>query len=493
MRRSQQLDGVYYACRQLTTFPMRAKAYAHIFAVFLLAGLLVACDRQERQYSLLEQVQRDGVLRVATRNAATTYYEGAEGPAGLEYELAKNFADELGVNLKVIVAGNVTEVLTRLASGEAHVAAAGLTITKERQANIRFTPPYQTITPQLIYRMDRRRPRDLTQVTDLIEVTAASSHAERLRKFKAKYPNLTWTENMELDSEELLSLVWERQIPYTIVDSNEMRLNQRYYPELRVAFGLGDPEQLAWAFPPSQDTSLFDAASRYFNRIKQSGALARILERHYGHLDKEFDYVGTRIFMRHVEQRLPHYRMLFEAAGRANELDWRLLAAMAYQESHWDTNAVSPTGVRGLMMLTKATADFIGVDNRTDPLQSVEGGSRYLRRLIGKIPERIKEPDRLWLALASYNIGFGHLEDGRVLTEMRGGNPDSWKDVKENLPLLRKRVWHKKTKYGYARGNEAVQYVENIRSYYDLLVWLTEREESPKTTTTDNVREASSN
>jgi len=127
------------------------------------------------------------------------------------------------------------------------------------------------------------------------------------------------------------------------------------------------------------------------------------------------------------------------------------------------------------MMLTSVTAADLGVERRTDPTQSIEGGARYLKELLARVPERISDPDRLWFALASYNVGAGHLEDARILTEQRGGNPDLWKDVKESLPLLSKRAFYMRTRYGYARGAEPVKYVENIRSYYDILLWSTDQ------------------
>ena len=149
---------------------------------------------------------------------------------------------------------------------------------------------------------------------------------------------------------------------------------------------------------------------------------------------------------------------------------------MGYQESHWNPDAVSPTGVRGIMMLTEATARQLGVEDRVDPRQSIFGGARYLRRIKRKIPERIAEPDRTWLALAAYNIGFGHLEDARILTQANGGDPDRWEDVREHLPLLADPKWHTRTRHGYARGGQPVHYVENIRYYYDVLLWLDERQ-----------------
>ena len=438
----------------------------------LLTLLLFGCSQPQNE---LQRVLKQKELVVVTRNAASTYYEGPQGPLGLEYDLAQGFAKHLGVQLRMEVAGNVSEVLARLAEGEADFAAAGLTVTEPRKLWAHFTQPYQHITQQLVYRTGTKRPQDIGELDGILEIVADSSHEERLHELHTEHLDLSWNENEEAGSEELLTLVWERLIDYTVADSNEVMMNQRFYPELRVAFDLTEPEPLAWAFPRFKDPSLFEAANEYFQLISENGELAKLIERYYGHLDS-FDYVGTRTFQQHIQQRLPEFRELFEYAAEEFNVDWVLLAATAYQESHWDPNAVSPTGVRGIMMLTKNTAKEIGVNKRTDPVESIRGGAFYLNKLIKKIPERIQEPDRIWLALAAYNIGYGHLEDARKITQKRGGNPDSWKDVKTNLPLLRKRKWYKKTKHGYARGNEALRYVENIRSYYAILNWHVEKE-----------------
>ena len=174
-----------------------------------------------------------------------------------------------------------------------------------------------------------------------------------------------------------------------------------------------------------------------------------------------------------MRDRLPKLRPYFEEAEALTGIDWRLLAAVGYQESHWQENAVSPTGVRGIMMLTQDTARHVGIKNRLDPRLSIIGGARYLRIVEKKIPDRIDDINRLWLTLAGYNIGFGHLEDARILTQRQGANPDLWLDVKERLPLLRKKAYYSTVKHGFARGNEPVTYVENIRNYYDLLLWFT--------------------
>jgi len=424
--------------------------------------------------STLEQVKSQGELVIVTRNGPTTFYQGPFGPTGPEYDLANLFAKHLGVALRVKSASNLNEIISTVAQRDAHFAAAGLTITDERKKRIRFSTPYQTISQQVVYRSDDSRPESLHDITDhSLEIIANSSNAARLSKVSMQYPELSWSENSEIGSDELLSKVWNRETRYAIADSNEVQMNQRFYPELRVAFDFTGPQQLAWAFPIGDDHSLYLEARNFFNIIKKNGQLAQVMERHYGHI-QSFDYVGTRTFMRHIDKRLPRYIEHFYDAAEQNVIDWRLLAAVGYQESHWNSRAVSPTGVRGIMMLTRATAADMGYTNRIKPRNSILGGGRYLAQLKKRLPKRIQDPDRTWFALAAYNIGMGHLNDVRIITQQRGGNADKWIDVKENLPLLMQKRWYKKTKYGYARGNEALRYVENIRSYYDILVWRTE-------------------
>ncbi|NNG13156.1 MAG: membrane-bound lytic murein transglycosylase MltF [Halobacteria archaeon] len=434
--------------------------------------MLGACGKPP---SLLEQVQSRNELIVITRNSPTTYYEGVDGPTGFEYELAKGFADYLGVELRVVVPPNFTDILPLVARGDGHLAAAGLTVTNRRKLTVRFGPVYQEITPQLIYRMGSVRPKTFDDLEGHLEVVAGSSHVERLEILRSKHPELSWQENEQLESEELLTMVWQQLIDYTIADSNELSINRRFYPELRPAFDISSPRALAWAFSRRDDDSLYNAAVDYFATIRKDGSLEQLIERYYGHIT-EFDYVGTRRYQAHIEQRLPTYLDIFKQAGELVGMDWRLIAAISYQESHWDKDAVSPTGVRGLMMLTQAAAKDLGIENRLDPTQSILGGARYFERMREKIPERITEPDRTWLALAAYNVGYGHLEDARILTQKNEGDSDKWIDVKENLPLLSQKKWYKQTRYGYARGREPVRYVENIRSYYDILIWYTDRE-----------------
>ncbi|MBL4711020.1 MAG: membrane-bound lytic murein transglycosylase MltF [Gammaproteobacteria bacterium] len=421
--------------------------------------------------SIIEDIKNKNQLVVITRNSPTTYFEGSDGPAGLEYELVKLFADELGVELTLLVPESLNDLLNDISNNVIHIAAAGLTITREREKIFRFGPAYQEITEQLIYNVANKRPRSLSRINGSLEVVANSSHEERLTYLKKTIVDLNWKSHYELESEELLQMVSDNIIEYTIADSNEVSLNQRFLINLRVAFDISEPQSLAWALPKTEDMSLYLAVEKFFDKIKNNGVLTKLIERNYGHLDN-FNYVGTKIYMRHIEQRLPTFREYFEKAAAEESVDWRLIAAMGYQESHWDPNAVSPTGVRGLMMLTQKTAKELGIKDRLNPESSITGGARYFKKTHDRINKNVTEPDRTWMAMAAYNVGYAHLQDARKITRKLGKNPHLWVDVKQALPLLAKKKWYKDTRYGYARGWEPVRYVENIRSYYDILKWV---------------------
>jgi membrane-bound lytic murein transglycosylase F len=275
---------------------------------------------------------------------------------------------------------------------------------------------------------------------------------------------------------DLLTEVALGELDLTISDSTEFNIQRHFHPDLRVALDLQLADPIAWAFPKASGDSLLARADAFLIDAARDGTLDRIHDRYYGHTDR-FDYVGTRNFIRHYETRLPKFREMFERAGEDWGIDWRLLAAIGYQESHWRTRAVSPTGVRGIMMLTRATASDLGLDNRVDPENSIFGGAEYYAQLTERIADEVPEPDRTWMALAAYNVGFYHLRDAQQIVRWKGGDPNAWIDVSEALPLLAQRKWYSRLPYGYARGWEPVLYVNNIRSYYNILKWLTEGEE----------------
>jgi membrane-bound lytic murein transglycosylase F len=421
---------------------------------------------------LLERVRESGVLTVATRHSPSVYFTGASGPNGFDYALVERFAETLQVEVRYVFPQSIEALLDATVRGEVHLAAAGLTVTEARQQRVNFSVPYHAVTEQLIYRRGDRRPRSMDEIApgDL-HVVAGSSHEETLRLIqRTGGGELLWEPHPVSGAADLLAGVDRGELRLTVADSTEVVLNRRVFAHTAVAFDLGEPRPIAWAFSRVGDDSLRKAANRFLLSLENNGELRRLRAEFFGHSGR-MNFVDTREFWRHVRDRLPALRPHFEEAAEQTGIDWRLLAAIGYQESHWRSDAVSPTGVRGVMMLTRPTADRVGVDDRHDARQSILGGARYLRIIEGKIPERIMEPNRLWLTLAGYNVGFGHLEDARVLTERDGGNPDLWIDVKERLPLLSKKKYYSTLRHGYARGREPVDYVDNIRNYYDLLIW----------------------
>lgn len=440
-----------------------------MLAAIVLGVMLSTCSSPP---STLERILRTGELKVVTRNTPAAFYYGADEPRGVEYELARGYAEKLGVSLRIYID---EQVFPDLESGKAEIGAASLTAAGARGDAVTFGPGYQQIEPLIIYRRGTPRPR---KVEDLVggrlDVVAHSSHAALLERLREQEPLLTWVEHNRRSSEELIRRVAAGEIDYTVADSHLFELLRNFYPELRVGFALGPAERLAWALPKG-DEELRESIAAYFAELEATGELKQILDRYY-FASSEFDYVGSRAFMRHVGTRLPRYRNFFLEAERSTGVDWRLLAAIAYQESHWDPGAVSPTGVRGIMMLTEHTANMMEVADRSDARSSILGGAHYYLRVRRKVPERIGEPDRTWLAVAAYNLGFGHLEDARILTQTQGASPDYWDEVRARLPLLSDKEWFSRVQRGFAPGETAVKYVDNVRRYYEILMWLDSHE-----------------
>lgn len=453
---------------------MAARTVARSIKLSVMLGLMLLAAgslNTSRIPTVLESIKASGEIHMISRNGPTTYYEGPTGTKGFEYSLAKKFADRLGVELVIHEQEDLGLMLDSVTKDRVHFAAAGLTVTQKRQQKVKFATPYLSVQQQLIYRVGQAKPKSVEDLLDKhIVIIANSSHSENLRMLQRQYPSLTWEERIDADMLDLLELVHNGEADYTIVDSNAYEMSESVYPRARVAFNLKEAEQLAWAFSHQQDDSLYKEAQKFFNDEHIASTISDIKETYYGHLG-ELDYSGAMLFAHRLDARLPKWEDRLRDAADAYNLDWQLLAALSYQESHWNPKAKSPTGVRGFMMLTLGTAKDMGVKNRLNADQSILGGAKYFRRIYSRIPDRIAEADRTWLALAAYNIGYGHMEDARILTEHHGGNPDKWADVKENILLLAKRKYYKFTKHGYARGWEAVKYVRNIRNFYTIIAW----------------------
>ena len=414
-----------------------------------------------------QAIQERGKLVVGTINHPISYFINGEGESGLEYELSKAFASYLNVELEMRPMESTDTLFDALDEHKIDIAAANLFYQTDKAEHFQLGPSYYSASWQLAYRKGENRPRSLAQINDTLVIPESSELVQILKDAQLKHPKLRWRVDKKLTQEELLLQVAEGKIAYTLANSLDISATQQIKPQIAVAFDLTDEMSVHWYLSNNSSNELQSALLDFMNTAIDSGLIASIEEKYFNHF-RQFDYVDTKSYSNSIEAILPKFEPLF--TKHKGNLDWRLLAAIAYQESHWNPDATSPTGVRGMMMLTKDTAERMKITDRTDPEQSIKAGSEYLHWLIEQIPDSINNDDRIWFALAAYNMGLGHLLDARRLTKSLGGNADNWLDVKKNLPLLAEKRYYTNLKYGYARGYEAVQYVENIRRYMNSIM-----------------------
>lgn len=428
---------------------------------------VAACSRS------LPPPETSGEISVGARNSPATYFIGSNGePAGFEHDLMVAFAQSQGWSVRWTEKSRPDALLELLDSNKIHLASATLpqAVVKSRQL---ISGPILFETPvHVIYRAATRPPRNVGDLSGKkLALAIGSGHTPMMMRLKRKNPDLSWAALENVWPEELLAQLQAGTYDAVIINGIDFDPMRSLYPELNIAFDLPDTQKIVWALPTNSTLAFRNALSRFIEKARIDSTLKRIYERYFGHV-KRLDSTDILGVMQRRPLRLPPYRKHFREAQTLTGIDWRLLAAIGYQESQWNPLATSPTGVRGLMMLTGETADRMGVNNRLDPRQSILGGARYLALMRDALPSRIPEPDRTWMALAAYNQGAGHMEDARRIAQARGGNPDSWADVKEALPYLSRGTYSNVMRYGYARGGEALHFAENIRNYFDILLRL---------------------
>lgn len=439
--------------------------------VLLSAIFLIACQPQLNE-SELSKVTKESALKVGILFTPTSYFIDSNGPSGFEYELVQHLGAYLDVEVELIPSFHNSELLQKLDSQQIDLLVGAGPIENFDPSRYRFAPPYFYVDQKLVFKQGRQRPKSFEEMDAPITVGKGSSHEALLNTALASHPELVINTIDGVDPSELLELLMSEEIEYTVADSHTLALARRYYPDISVAFTVEKDVPLRWVLPNNQDDSMYAVLIDFFGQLHDSGELIVLDDRYFGHVEK-FNYVDTRLFIQAIDEVLPKYRDWF--IQYSGDIDWRLIAAQSYQESHWDPRAKSPTGVRGIMMLTQPTAKQMGVKSRLDAESNIRGGARYLNQLMLRIPNRIEASERPWFALAAYNLGWGHVQDARALTKRLNGDPDKWVDVKQHLPKLRQKKYYKTTRYGFARGDEAVTYVDNIRRYYDTLNWIEEQ------------------
>lgn len=465
---------------------LNVKQFGQVLFVLITTGILPACDQPESVApvsfllpehgdeakrsqmptgNLLEEIRRRGKLTVLTTNLPTTYYYDRDNElAGPEYDMTQSFADSLQVDVEYKVYNSTKAVIAALRNNEGDIAAAGLTANEVRKKDFDFGPVYQTTNEFLVCHRSKKAVKNKEELSGIeVFVAADSSYIETIKS----YPELSWTESDDFNTAELLAQVADKKIECTISDSTLYSIERRYHTEIQKKYVFAKGSKLAWMINKN-NSGLKQAISDWFDKYRDDYDLAYMLEKYYGYIET-FDYVDTKKFLARVQTRLPKYKEFFIDAANKNNLRPSLLAAQSYQESHWDRKAKSPTGVRGIMMLTQPVAKSLGVTNRLNAKQNIYAGAKFQAKM-KDIVDEVNEPDRSWLALAAYNLGRGHFRDAQALAKKLNKNPDRWAEMKEILPLLSKKEFYKDLRYGYARGNEPVLYVTRIRNYDGLLL-----------------------
>jgi membrane-bound lytic murein transglycosylase F len=433
-----------------------------------LIGLSFSCENVlVSKPTALELIRERGSIIVITQNSGSTYYLYREQPAGFEYDLAAEFARYLNVDLEVVTPGWL-EMFAMLDHAEGDFIAAGVTVVPSRERRVDFSDPYLTIQQEVIVHHDNY---NIKSVDDLsgrtVYVRAGTSYQEKLAVLLGEGVDMDLVLVPDVTTDELIRRVADSEIDITVADSNIALLNRMYHPDIRIAFPLPEPQSLAWAVRKGNG-ELLEVMNEFFTRIRTDGTLDAIYNRY--HEDANYlNRFDLKAFHRKVETELPRYRKMISKAADKHGFDWRLIAAMIYQESHFNPRARSYTGVRGLMQVTQMAAAEMGIDNRMDPQQSIDAGVGYLASLYERFDDIENEKDRLLFSLASYNIGYGHVRDAQKIVKEHGRPADSWSSLVETLPFLEMPEFYHDTRYGYARGTEPVRFVENIMAYYDIL------------------------
>jgi len=440
----------------------------HTSCQLLLLYLIINLSGCSDGLSQLERIQSRGTLRVALIASPPLYFPDESLIRGYDYEIISAYATSINAKLEVIRAETIDEIVTMLKQGKAHIGVAG-SLPPYPDDKILSGRDYNEDEWYVIGHRTNTLPKSIEEVTpSTIIVAKGSKPSLVLSDIKPDYPSLFWLELPNASSRQVLEQVNIGNFKLSVISADVYTYYQYLYPEIKVAFTLPKKYSSHWLTYNDEDKSIYNSMNGFIDEYKIDGKIERRYNTYFRHLNV-FNYVDILYYLERIKTKLPQYNTYFKKAAINSNFDERFLAAISYQESHWDEEARSATGVRGLMMLTKDTAKRVGVEDRLDPEQSIMGGTKYLTILKESLPEQIQEPDRSWMTLAAYNVGLGHLEDARILTESQGDDPDLWIDVEKHLPKLSEEKWHKKTKYGYARGHEPVEFIRRIRCYYDIL------------------------
>ena len=440
-----------------------------LFILFFVAVsfILLKSNQISDEYISLEDILQDGEIIFITRNNAYCYYNYKDHSVGFEYDLAKAFAKYIGVNLVLKIDEKWESMIPTLLEGQGSVIAANMTCTAERLKKIAFAESYMKVKQHIIVQNSNKKikyKKDLEGQT--VTVRKGTSYEERLRELVSFGMKINIITQEDISTENLIHKVANREIKITIADSNIANLCRQYFPDITIAGSITGKEGVGWAVHPRAE-KLLEKINSFFIFIKKNGVYNKIYQRYYA-LTNTFDYVSLMRFHRAMVDKFPKYSSIIKKASKKYGLDWRLITAQIYQESHFNPNAKSYADACGLMQLVQNTANKTGIKDIFNPEQNINGGVSHLKDLF-ELYDKAKNHNRIYIAIAAYNVGQGHIYDARNIARDMGLDPNKWKSLAKTLPLLQEEKYYSKATYGYCRGTEPVKYVKHIIAYYDIL------------------------
>lgn len=427
-------------------------------------------------YTQWDFINHKGVLIYGTRTSLLSYFEVGNNTVGYEYQLLNDFAKLHSLKLETRVYKNNRDLLNDLSAGKIDIAGGHLSMTKERSKRFAYSDAISETAIDLVTHFDHRNGDSIEAFEPLNGQVIADSSYEELLHELTNFQPVQIAKSVDDSLFDLFRKVNKKEIDYTFADSEITHIYKHFIPGIYQTIQLSPKESIVFLVDKNRQETFLSKLNQFIQFAAETKKIKDYKTEILNHLP-QIDIADTVTFFDKLQTQWPKVKDDVKAVANALDFDAALLAAISYQESHWDPDAVSITGVKGLMMLTESTAEEMNVSDRTDPFESLMGGVKYLRKVKSKMPARITEPDRTLFALAAYNVGFGHLEDARILAQKAGHSPDFWTDVEPFLEMLNNPALGHELNYGTADGKTAVIYVNNIITYKQLMTWRIQKDD----------------
>ncbi|MBN2682149.1 MAG: transporter substrate-binding domain-containing protein [Bacteroidales bacterium] len=434
-------------------------------------------ENEIRKFSNLSEIKERGKLVAVTDNNSTSYFIYRGTPLGFQYELLKEYSDYMGLDLEIVISNNIEEKINLIKNGKVDVLAVNLSITKTRKVFIDFTIPLGSTRPVLVQRkpenyknlskskMDEKLIRDIKKLNGkTVFVQEHSSFVPLLKRIEKEHKIVINSfDAVSLGIEELVLMVSEGKIDYTVCDEDVARINATYLQNIDIETGLGDEVNFAWAVAKGND-SLRISINNWLNDFKKTKRFESIYYRYFN--NPKYKNMINSDYYSLIGGKISQYDEIIKELSKETYWDWRLISSLIYHESNFDNSVRSWAGAAGLMQLMPQTAATYGIDIESGPTANIAAGIKVINSLDNIFKEEITDTlERIKFILASYNIGPGHVIDARNLAKKYGKNPNIWENNVDTFLLLKSNPEYYRdsvVKNGYCRGNETVNFVKRV-------------------------------